>query len=67
MEKLLEYIDEIGGAVLAGKLGVSRGLVSHWRRGRKVPTPIMAKRLEEVSGGQITRVDIRPDVFGDAA
>jgi len=64
MKKLRKFTAEIGGAqVLATKLDVSRGLISHWFSGFRPITPEKAKRIELISGGQVTRKDLRPDIF----
>jgi DNA-binding transcriptional regulator YdaS (Cro superfamily) len=45
-------------------LGVTRGIVSHWIGGR---APVPAERaadIERATRGVVTRMDLRPDVFG---
>lgn len=64
MNKLHAYIDLIGYQLLAERLGVTTGLISHWRCGRRIPGPIMARRIEKVSKKMVKREDIRPDIFG---
>jgi len=64
MNKLNAYIELVGYRPLADKLGVTVGLISHWRTGRRIPSPVMARKIEEVSGKMLKREDIRPDIFG---
>ena len=47
---------------LARKLGVSRQAVDNWRH-RRVP-PEYCIRIELATGGQVTRHELRPDIFG---
>lgn len=35
--------------------------------GHSTPSPKLAKRIEEASKGAVTRAELRPDVFGEAA
>lgn len=35
--------------------------------GHSSPSPKLAKRIEEATKGAVTREDLRPDVFGEAA
>lgn len=66
MSRLTQYIDEIGVSALAERLDCSKQLVSHWRVGRQQPSPRMARRLHDVSGGAISVHELRPDIFGPA-
>jgi DNA-binding transcriptional regulator YdaS (Cro superfamily) len=54
----------INGTELARKLGVSKQLVSHWRRGRYRVSAEWCVEIERVTNGEITRLDLRPDLFG---
>lgn len=60
-------IEAVGGQrELAEAVGVHRSLVSQWATGRR---PVAAKHaipIETVTGGVVTRHDLRPEVFGPA-
>lgn len=48
---------------LANKLGITRGAVTSWKK-----TGIPAERciqIEKMTGGKITRQEMRPDMFGE--
>ena len=48
---------------LADLLGVSQGLISHWETRRLRVSPEMAKQIETITQGQLTRPILRPDLF----
>lgn len=50
----------------AAKVGVTQGRVSHWLRGEKIPAE-RCTVIEQITGGAVTRKELRPDVFGDVA
>lgn len=59
--KLSTYIESTSQAALASALNVSSGLVYQWLKGIR---PISAEQcvvIEKVTGGQVTRKDLRPD------
>ena len=59
------FIDLVGGRKVAAKrLGVSLAMVGHLCTGERSVSPQVAKRIEEVSGGAITRAALLPDLFG---
>lgn len=43
---------------------VSQALVSFWELGRKPVSAERCAQIERVTGGEIRRVDLRPDLFG---
>lgn len=47
----------------AKKLGVSQGLVWQWINGETRVTPDRAKAIEKKTAGEITRQDLRPDIW----
>lgn len=49
-------------ADLARHLGVSRALISHFKAGRRVPPPQMAKKIAEFTG---TKVDAEKLLDGE--
>ena len=61
--KLKDYCEQNIGSQkdLAAALGVSAGFVSHMVMGRRVVPPKYCPRIEEITGGQVTRKDLRPD------
>jgi len=55
----------IGGQVAtADALGCSQAIVSLWVSGGRKPSAAKTKELERLTGGQIKREWIRPDIFG---
>lgn len=34
-------------------------------KGHKTPGPMLARAIDEASGGQVSRTELRPDIFGD--
>lgn len=38
--------------------------LAHAWRGKR-PSAAMARAIEQVTGGQVTRAELRPDIFGD--
>ena len=64
MDKFATFVDRYGGTLLAKQLGVSKGTVSSWRHGRfRIPAE-RCRQIEQVSGGEVSVHDLRPDVFG---
>lgn len=53
-------------AALAELLDVSENAVSKWVSGRMRITAERAVQIEQATDGQVTRYEIRPDVFGPA-
>lgn len=49
---------------LARALDCDPSLVSRWLSGNRKPAPQYAKEIERLTGGQIRREWIRPDIFG---
>lgn len=70
---ILESAIQKGGGTqeaFAKAIGKNQSYVSMLKRrvvelGRKVPADICPK-IEEATGGEVTRYDLRPDVFGPA-
>lgn len=62
---LVDYIaDRTRAGELTKALGVHRSLLAQWRSGARRPGPLMARRIEAATGGQVKAETIRPDVFG---
>lgn len=53
-----------GQGALAEKLGLSKQAVNHWATGFRKPSAEQCVEIERVMGGQVTRADLRPDIFG---
>jgi DNA-binding transcriptional regulator YdaS (Cro superfamily) len=62
---LKAYRDRLGlnQGELADLLGVSQGLISHWETRRLRVSPAMAKHIEAITQGELTRPILRPDLF----
>jgi DNA-binding transcriptional regulator YdaS (Cro superfamily) len=52
-------------ADLAVKLGVSRTWMSQIISGRRVCSAELALAIEQLTLGEVKRVDMRPDLFGE--
>lgn len=50
---------------LAAALGIRSPSISEWRQRGQVPIE-RCVQIEEATGGEVTRYDLRPDVFGKA-
>jgi DNA-binding transcriptional regulator YdaS (Cro superfamily) len=48
----------------AQKLGVTQGAISQWLLGREPISPARAATIEKATRGKVTRLELRPDVFG---
>lgn len=61
----IERVFEIVGseAEVARRLKVSSEAVRKWK---KTLPPPRARQLEDLTGGAVTRYDLRPDIFGEA-
>lgn len=60
-----EYLEANGlqQAEFARQLGVSPGLVWQWLNGETKVTAERAVQIEAATGGQVTREEIRPDLY----
>lgn len=65
MEALLAVIRIAGGRdKLAAKIGINGEAISHWKtRGYAPASRCLA--LEQSCQGQVSRCDLRPDIFGE--
>lgn len=66
MERLDAYLkaQQLTRAEFAAQLGVTPGAVSQWFTGLLPVSPARARQIEEITGGAVTRIDLRPDLFG---
>lgn len=58
---LTSYLQANSGAELARRLGVTPTSVSEWKTGRKTPDPERCVAIEQITNGEVTRIDLRPD------
>jgi DNA-binding transcriptional regulator YdaS (Cro superfamily) len=62
---LARAIKSVGNQqALADALGIKSPSITEWHA-RKVPAE-RCVAIEQVTGGEVTRYDLRPDVFGEA-
>lgn len=47
----------------AERVGVRKSVVCKWERGSQGPSPQKTLEIERVTGGEITREELRPDVY----
>lgn len=52
-------------AKMAKSLGISRTWLALIINGLRVPSPGLALEIERVTNGEVKRVDVRPDLFGE--
>lgn len=70
MDAFKEFVEAVGQAEAAKRLGISQGMVSHILTGRKKVSAERAIDIEERmkrSKYKLTRADLRPDLYGVAA
>lgn len=65
LEKAIEICG--GQAGLARKIGRKQQNVAYWLKARKGVPAEVAAAIEEAVEAQVTRDQLRPDVFGDRA
>lgn len=61
--KLAQYLETTSQAEFAKAIGVSQGLVSHWITGRSRVPAERVLTIEQATGGQVTRHDLREDLY----
>ncbi len=65
MNYFKDFVQSVGTHKLASEqLGVSRAYVTQILLGRKKVSFKVAKRVESLTSGRITRKDLRPDIYG---
>jgi DNA-binding transcriptional regulator YdaS (Cro superfamily) len=65
---LYEYFLElpIGSRIKMSKqLGISLTWMSRLSHGLNKPSPFLAKKIEEATGGKVTRKELLPEIYGD--
>jgi DNA-binding transcriptional regulator YdaS (Cro superfamily) len=66
METLIKAIEIAGTQTeLANKAGITQAAISRWLNGVSDISPASAIKIEKATDGQVTRADLRPDLFGD--
>lgn len=67
--KLRNWLDEKGLSArdFAARVDVSEGQMSRILRGLSQPSPALARRIDEATGGQVTPSDLFLARTGDAA
>jgi DNA-binding transcriptional regulator YdaS (Cro superfamily) len=63
---LKTYLQQTTQTDLAHRLGVTQGLVHQWVTGKTRITAERAVEIEKATGGQVTRQELRPELFGAA-
>lgn len=61
-----QYLDTYGKdavETLAGRAESSYAYLSQIAYGHRSPSPKLAKKLEELTDGKLTRYELRPDVY----
>jgi DNA-binding transcriptional regulator YdaS (Cro superfamily) len=67
MKALKRAIEAAGGvSALAAAINASPQTVINWRNRKRVP-PERCADIERATGGAVTRHELRPDIFGEAA
>ena len=65
MSALQKTIEIVGGRVaLAKAINVTPQAIYQWLHGKTQMDPVHARSIELATKGNVTRYDLRPDVFG---
>lgn len=65
--ELKKYLETADAYALADAAETTRIYLTHLAHGHSKASPKLAKRIEDATGGKVTRKDLRPDIFGEAA
>lgn len=65
VERALEYFDN--QTAFAKAIGVCQSMVSQWLRNTRPVSPKKCRLIEAATNGEVTREDLRPDIFADTA
>lgn len=65
VEKAIEIMGS--QSKLAEAIGVTPSFVNQWLSGTRPVPPVRCKDIEAATGGKVTRLELRPDVFGEVA
>jgi DNA-binding transcriptional regulator YdaS (Cro superfamily) len=61
--KLTDYLKLNPRKALAEAIGVNVVYLSHLCSGYRKPSALLANKIEEATGGQVTRQELRPDDY----
>jgi DNA-binding transcriptional regulator YdaS (Cro superfamily) len=63
------YLEKNGVSqqTFAQQLGVSQSLVAQWIKGRARPTPKLSPEIIRVTGGEVSREMLFPELFAERA
>lgn len=69
MATLTTYLDSAQGTrrEFAAAVGISSAFLSQIESGVRKPSPRVVFKIEQETAGRVTRVDLRPDIFGTGA
>lgn len=68
MSPIRKAVEILGGTTdLAKAVGVNPSFVSQWLNGTRPVPATRCRAIEIATDGKVTREDLRPDVFADAA
>ena len=62
---LQTYLSSVKQRPFAESLGVTQGLISQWARGKALPPPKRCVAIERLTGGVVTRQELRPDDWAE--
>lgn len=62
--ELKDYLEGMTQQEFADMVGCSQGLVSQWLAGNCRITAERAVVIEKVTGGKVSAIELRPDIFG---
>jgi len=66
MDAIQRAVEIVGTQTeLARRIGATQGQVSHWVVGFKPVPPNRCIPIEKATEGQVTRYELRPDIFGE--
>lgn len=64
-EAIKRAIEIAGGqSALAIRCGVTQPAVHKWATGKSRPDAITAQKIEAATNGEVSRIDLRPDIYG---
>jgi len=66
--KLSEWIrqSEQTQSAVSRKLGISRSFMTRLVKEERRPGPAVAQRIEMLTGGNVRKSDLRPDIWGES-
>lgn len=68
MSAIQNAVEILGSqTALAAKIGVSPSFVNQLVNGLRPVPPKLCRRIETATGGEVTKQDLRPDIFAETA